>query len=84
MRTIFVVVTDVLVHQALQMEFIQDDHMVEQISSTVAYPAFSNTVLPRTPKAGPLWLNAQHLNRLDHLSVEVGGAIKDQILREES
>ena len=55
MRSIFVVVTDVLIHQAFQMTSIEDDHMIEQIPAAVANPALCNTVLPRTPEAGPFW-----------------------------
>jgi hypothetical protein len=45
-RSIFVVVADVLVHQSFQMPFIDNDHMVEQIPAAVANPPFRNTVLP--------------------------------------
>jgi hypothetical protein len=34
-RAIFVVIADVIVHQALQMPFIENDHMVEQIAAAV-------------------------------------------------
>jgi hypothetical protein len=53
MRTVLVVVTDVLVHPALQKPFIQNDHMVEQIQAAVADSTFGNTVLPRASEAGP-------------------------------
>jgi hypothetical protein len=45
MRSIFVVVTDVLTHQTFQMAFIQNDHMVEQIAAAVADPALGDTIL---------------------------------------
>ncbi len=52
---ILVVITKVLVHEPLQMPFIENDHMVEQIPAAVANPASSNTVLaggsgPTTPQ----------------------------------
>jgi hypothetical protein len=54
MRSVVVIVTDVLVHEALEMLFIQNDHMIEQISTAAANPPFCNAVLPRTSEAGPL------------------------------
>jgi hypothetical protein len=59
MRSVLVVVTDVLVHQAFQMPFIQNDRMVEQITAAVANPTLSDTVLPRASEAGPLGLDAE-------------------------
>src|SRR5271156_6123753 len=57
MRSIFVVVKNVLVQQALQMPFIQHDHMVEQITTAAADPTLANTVLPWTSETGPLgWM----------------------------
>jgi hypothetical protein len=81
MRSIFVVVTDVLVHQAFQMPFIQDDHMVKQISSTASDPALGNTILPRTSETGSFRLDAQCLNGTDDALTEVRSPIEDQILR---
>jgi hypothetical protein len=45
MSHVLVIVTGVLVHQALQMLFIENDRMVEQIAAAVADPALGNTVL---------------------------------------
>lgn len=38
MRSVVIVVIDVLTHQALQMAFIENDHMVEQVAAAVGYP----------------------------------------------
>ena len=35
MRAIIVVVADILTHEAFQMPFIRNDHMVEQVSTAV-------------------------------------------------
>ena len=59
MRSVVVIVADVLVHQAFQMPFIENDHMVEQIAAAVANPALGNAVLPWTSETGPLWLECQ-------------------------
>jgi hypothetical protein len=34
------------------MTFVQNDDIIEQLSSTVSYPTFGNTVLPQTSEAG--------------------------------
>ena len=81
MGAVVMIVADVLFHQTLQVTLIQDDYVVEQISSTAADPALGDTVLPRTSEAGSLWLDAQRLDCLDYLSIEVRGSIEDQILR---
>ena len=79
-RSVFVVVTDILVHQPPQMSFVQHYYMVEQISSTTADPTLGNAVLPRASKAGLLWLDAKALHSSDHLFTEVCSAVENQIL----
>jgi len=79
MGSVVVKVADVLVHEALQMSFIQNDHMIEQISTAVSDPALSNTVLPRTSVAGPLRLDAKAIHRFDHFEVELRPSIKDKV-----
>ena len=71
MRSVLVVVTDVLIHQAFQMPFIENDHMVEQIAAAVADPTLGNAVLPRTSEAGSLWLDAEALYGVDDFFIEV-------------
>ena len=48
--SVLVIVTDVLLHQASQMPFIHNNHMVEQIPRQLLDPTFRNPVLPRTLK----------------------------------
>ncbi len=81
MRSVAVIVADVLVHQAFQMAFVQNDHMVEQIPAAVSDPSFGHAVLPGTSEAGALGLDAEALNGLDHLCIETGATVEDQILR---
>jgi hypothetical protein len=68
MRSVVVVVADVLIHEALQMPFIENDHVVEQIPAAVADPALGNAVLPRTAEAGLFRLDAEALHRIDHFA----------------
>jgi hypothetical protein len=79
MRSVIVVVTDVVSDQAFQMSFTYNDHMVQQIPAAVADPTLGNTILPRTSEAGSLGLNAEALNCFDHFATEVCTAIKDQV-----
>lgn len=65
-RPILMVVANVLGHQPLEVLLIQDDHVVQQVSSTTPHPALRDTVLPRTTEAGPLGLDAVALHSFDH------------------
>ena len=79
MCPVVVVVTDVFIHQAFQMPFIENDHMVEQITAAVADPTLGNAILPRASEAGSLRFDTEALDRFDHFGVEVCTAIKDQV-----
>ena len=81
MRPVLVVVADVLIHQAFEMPFIENDHVIDQIAAAIADPTFGDTVLPRTPEAGSLLLDAEALYGIDHFFIELCAAIKDQIAR---
>jgi hypothetical protein len=61
------------------MALIQNDHMVKQVSAAVAYPSLCNAILPRTAKAGSLWLDPKALDRIDDLFIKVAAAIEDQL-----
>jgi hypothetical protein len=76
-----VIVADVLIHEALQMPFIEHDHMVEQIAAAVSDPAFSDAILPRTAEAGSFRLNAKTFDGIDNFFIELCAAIEDQVLR---
>ena len=81
MRPVFLVVTDVFLHQAFQMTLIQNNYMVEQIPTAIPDPALGNAVLPRTSETGPFRLDAQRLDGTDDVLIEVRCPIEDQILR---
>ena len=46
MRSTFVVLPDVVVHEAFQMPLIENDDVVEQVAAAVSYPPSRNTILP--------------------------------------
>ena len=54
MSSVIVVILDVFIHQALQVTFVDCNHMVKQIPAAVSNPSLCDTVLPRTSKTGPL------------------------------
>lgn len=81
MRSVVVVVTNILAHQPLQMSFIQDDHAVEQVPATVANPAFCHAILPWTSKAGSFRLDAEAFHSADHFFIKVRSPVEDQVDR---
>jgi len=66
-RTVLVIVAYVLCHEPLQVPFIQDDHMVEQVSPTTPNPALRNAVLPWTAKGGAGWLASDVSHRRHYI-----------------
>jgi hypothetical protein len=81
MRSILMVITNVVGHQAIQMPLIESDHVVEQIPAAVPDLPRCNTVLPRTSEAGPLGLDAEAVHSVDDFTIEVGAAIQDHMFR---
>lgn len=81
MRSVVLVVIDVLIHQALQVPFIQHDHMVEQIPAAVADPSLGNAILPGTSKTNSLRFDPEAVYGIDDFCIEVASSIKDQIFR---
>ena len=81
MRSILVIIPDVIVHQAFQMPFVENDHMIVQIAAAVADPALSDAILPWASEASSLGLDAKALRRVDHFFIELLAPIKDQIAR---
>jgi hypothetical protein len=63
------------------MPFIPYDHLIQQVSSTVANPSFGDSILPWTAEAGSLRCDAEALHCFDNFIVKICGAIKDQVTR---
>jgi hypothetical protein len=59
MRSIIVVVTNVLLDKAFHVQLIQNNHMLGQISSAASDPALCDTVFSRTSETGQFGLDAQ-------------------------
>src|ERR1700736_5238367 len=67
MRPILVVVAPILSHQPLQMPLVQDDHVIQQVSSAASYPTLRNTVLPGTAKGSAHWRGSHIFRRRDYV-----------------
>jgi len=78
MRSVLVIITDILFHQPAQVSSIQYDHMIQEISTYTANPALRNSVLPRTAKCGLDGLRANGFHGRNDFGAELRVAIEDQ------
>ena len=77
MRSTFIVVPDVFVHQPFQMPLVEHDHMVKQVASAIANPALGDAVLPGASEAGSFGLDAEARYGVDNFTVEVCCSVED-------
>ena len=80
MSPVIVVIADVLVHQALQVAFIENDHVIEQIPAAGSNEVLRHAVLPGALEASALGLNAEALDCFNDFLIETPTAIEDQVL----
>ena len=59
------------------MPFVDNDHVVKQVSAAGADPTFCYSVLPWTSEARSLGLNAEALYQVDHFAIELWSTIKE-------
>jgi hypothetical protein len=78
MRSILVVVTDILREQPLQVPFVHGNHVIQQISTTALYPALSNAILPGALKGSPQGSDSQRSNCGGNLEPVLPIAIKQE------
>jgi hypothetical protein len=81
LRSIVMVVTDILFHQPLQMTLIEDDDMIERIPAAVANPTLRDIILPWASEIGSLGLNAEALYGVEHFFIEIRSSVENPILR---
>src|SRR5260370_8904422 len=65
-RSIVVIVGDVLVQQSPEVPLVEPDDLVEQLSAHTAYPAFPNAVLPRAPVRRSRWPQTDQFHHAAH------------------
>jgi hypothetical protein len=80
-RSVAVIVADVLAQQAFQMKLVEHDRMIKQVPSAASYESLGHAVLPGTLKGSPLRNDAEAPDRIDNFRAEIRSAVEDQILR---
>ena len=80
MSSVVMIVANVLVHQAFQMALVGHNHVVEQITTASADPAFGHAVLPGASDRGTNRTCAKAVHGFKNLAMECVLAIGDQIL----
>src|SRR6266849_9878343 len=78
-RSIVVIVGEVLVQQSPEVPLVEHDDLVEQLSAHTAYPAFRNAVLPRAPVRRSRWPQTERCHHGSHTLTEARVAIKHQV-----
>ena len=79
MRTVLMMVTNILREQSLQMVFIQRNHVVQQVSSAASHPALRDPILPWTPEGSSLGNDPCGFHRCNDLEPKLLITIKDQV-----
>src|ERR1035437_3419957 len=78
MRPVLVVITNVIFEQSPQVPLIENDHVVEQVSTYAPDPALRHPVLPRTAKGGAHGLSAIVFHRRNDIGTEFRITIEDE------
>src|SRR5216683_5827236 len=71
-RSVFVIIGDVIGEKSLQMSLVQRDCVVEQLTAAASHPALSHSILPRASNRRAHW---HDLHRFD------GGRHGESVLR---
>lgn len=79
MSSVFMIVVNVFVHQAFQMALVEHNHVVKQITTASADPAFGHAVLPGASDRGADRAYAQAFHGFQNLAMKCVLTIKDQI-----
>ena len=80
MSPVLVVVAHVIGHKPLEMRFIQNDHMVQQVSAATSHPALSDAILPWASKRGTHRLSSCFPRRCYHIAGKLQIVIEPQEL----
>lgn len=80
MRSVFVVASNILGEQALQVRLVHRNDVIQQIASTALDPALGNSVLPWAPDRSPNRSHGHRAHRCRDFEAVLGIAIEDQEL----
>jgi hypothetical protein len=78
MSSVFVVIADVFFQQPSQVSLVQNDHVVEQVSTHTSNLTLGDAVLPRTSKRGSYRLTAVLLDGPNDVSRALRVPVEDQ------
>jgi len=78
MRAVMVIVADILSHEPFQMPCVQNNHMIQQVSSAASYPALRNPVLPWTTECGAHWQAPHPSRKRHHVIAKLRVAVEQQ------
>ena len=81
MRPVLMVIADILVHHPLQMTFVEDDDVIEQVSAAAANPALRDAALLRAFERRANWFCSKDSYCIHKAAIEDGIPVEDQILR---
>ena len=79
MDSIRVIIRDVITHQTAQMKLVEDDYVIEKVSSAAFDPAFRNSILPRTRKACACGPHTAGREEIGYLLAKLGITIQNQV-----
>jgi hypothetical protein len=84
MRTVLVVVANILREQTFQVALVNCDDVIQEITPATPYPTLCDSILPRTLKRGADRTHPQGSNRCGDFQSILGIAIKDDEPRSRS
>src|SRR5947209_13784905 len=70
MRSVILVIADVLKAEAHQVPLVYGDHVIQHLTAYAAHPSFRNSVLPRTANTHPDRLDPARFQERAHLGTE--------------
>ncbi len=80
-RSVLVIVRQILTTEASQVLFIQRDDVIHQLTANTTDPAFRDSVLPRAPQTGSYRFDAASFQKPENLVTELRVAIKQDITK---
>src|SRR5215831_14083849 len=80
MRSVVVIVANILEAQTYQMSLVQRNHVIQHLAPYVAHPSFRESILPWTADTSPDSLDPARLQKRTHLGPEFAVTIEDDVL----
>ena len=77
-RSVLMIVAHIFRNQPLQMTLIEDDHVIQQVSSAASHPTLGHSVLPGTAICGAHGFTPHCFGGADHIVAKLRIAIQQQ------